>query len=311
MRIGHYSSRVMKAVARAAVDVQGRQLQYAEIEEYGGRRRLLRLGSCDFDFNVVDELVGSPDSDKLLSVRGALRDVFAGSVASELRFVLRPPVVRTFFSAVPSDLPRSSLQVRARQEAALLYGTGPDLMVDLNLTAEAYDESHFEERWLGVSVTLEDVRKKLGRLAGALPGSSFQVCSSRVAAGKAVQRFQQVREEEEDGIVMAVGCFEGHYELAFAKDRQWLFSHGVLGMTEADAAFFAANILRRFGYDPVSVGRVLVYGESNRKDLPTFELAFGVTPSAFDPLMLVNIDPATLDEDYNGGAFLPCVGAAV
>lgn len=301
----------MKAVARAAVDVQGRQLQYAEIEEYGGRRRLLRLGSCDFDFDVVDELLRTPDSDKLLSVRGALRDVFAGSVASELRFVLRPPAVRTFFSAVPSDLPRSSLQVRARQEAALLYGAGPDLAVDLNLTGDAYDDGHFEEQWLGVSVTLEDVRKKLGRLAGALPGSSFQVCSSRVAAGKAVQRFQQVRDEEGDGIVMAVGCYDGHYELAFARDRQWLFSHGVLGMTEADAAFFAANILRRFGYEPVSVGRILVYGETSRADLPTFARAFGVQPTAFDPLMLVNIDPTTLDEGYDGGAFLPCVGAAV
>ncbi|MFW5955139.1 MAG: hypothetical protein ACOCSK_00175 [Rhodothermales bacterium] len=302
----------MKAVARASIHLQGRDLRYAEVEQYGARYRLLRLGGCDFDFDVTREL-REPDSARLLSVRQALRDVLAGSVASTIRFVLHPPVVRTFFAAVPSDLPKASLAIRAQQETVLLYGVGPAATVDHEIAAqEALPRGDGSVSWQAVSVALPDVRRKLGRLANALPGTDFEVISGRVAAGHALRRFQQVTEKEDDmGIALAIGCYGDQYECSLAAGGQWLFSHSVENMAEVDAAYFCSQVLQRRGHAINEVSRILLYGDVSRAEAPSFARLFGLQPSLFDPLMLVNLDPATIDTDFEGTAYLPCVGGAL
>lgn len=300
----------MKAVARASIDLQGRDLRYAEVEQYGARYRLLRLGSCDFDFDVTRELVQEPESSKLISVREALKDVLSGSVASVMRFVLHPPAVRTFFSAVPADLPRSSLHIRAQQEAALLYGVGPSLTVDHEVAVETEGDGT-PAAWQSVSVTLQDVRRKLARLAAALPGSEVEVLSSRVASGHALRRYQRLRDEDDRHVVLAVGCYADHFDLAVGANGEWLYSHSSPGAHESDAAYFSAEILRRLGYAPHDVGRILTFGSTPRPEFPSFARLYAVRPVIFDPLMLVNLDPTTIKDDFEGGAYLPCVGGAL
>ncbi len=300
----------MKAVARASIDLQGRDLRYAEIEQYGARYRLLRLGSCDFDFDITREIVQEPESSKLISVREALRDVLSGSVASVMRFVLHPPAVRTFFSAVPLDFPRSSLRIRAQQEAALLYGVGPRLTVDHEIAVEARGDGS-SAAWQSISVTLADVRRKLTRLAAALPGAELEVVSGRVAGGHALRRYQQVRGQDEAGVVLAVGCYPDHFDIVYGSENEWLFSCLSPGSAESDAAYFSAETLGRLGYAPGDVSRVLTFGSEPRPELPSFARLYDLRPVVFDPLMLVNLDPATIDDDFEGSAYLPCVGGAL
>lgn len=301
----------MKAIARASLDIFGRDLHYAEVEQLGSRYRLLRLGSCDFDFDVVAELLRvDTDATNLTAVREALRDVLSGSVASLIRFVMHPPAVRTFMAALPPDLPLSSVNIRAHQEAALLYGVGPGLAVDHEpLVTEP--TSTDPASWHGVSVTLSDVRKKLTRLAAALPGADVDVVSCRVAAGRALERFMAVGKPSSDGVVMAVGRYGELFEVAYGSEGRWLYSHTVESKYETDAVYFSSQILRRLGRSPEDVERLLVFGEEEDLDVPSFARFYSVRPQPFDPLMLVNIDPATVEGSFQGGAFLACVGGAL
>ncbi len=300
----------MKAVARASVDLLGRELRYAEIEQFENRYRLLRLGSCDFDFDITREIVQEPDSTRLVSVRDALRDVLAGSVANVIRFVLHPPAIRTFFSAVPVDLPASSLHIRAQQEAALLYGVGPSLTVDHEIAVESSGDGS-PAAWQSVSVTLADVRRKLGRMAAALPGSDLEVISGQVAGGHALRRYQRLREDDPSDTILAVGCYPDHFNIAYGHAGEWLYSSTSPGMTESDAAYFSAVTLGRLGRQPGEVSRILVYGAEGHRQLPSFERLYGTQPMVFDPLTLVNLDPTTIDDDFEGGAYLSCIGGAL
>jgi hypothetical protein len=304
----------MKAIARASLDIFGRDLRYAEVEQLGSRYRLLRLGSCDFDFDVVAELLGNdPNASHLTSVREALRDVLSGSVASVLRFVMHPPAVRTFMAAFPGDLPRSSIRIRAHQEAALLYGVGPALSVDHEPLVEDVPAGE-NVAWHGVSVTLADVRKRLSRIAAALPGADVEVASCRLAAGRALERFMQVGGNDagrQGEVLLAVGRYGSLYEIAYGTDGRWMYSHTVDTPHETDAVYFSAQILSRLNFGPDDVRRLLTFGDEEEMDLPAFSRFYGVRPQAFDPLMLVNIDPSTVEDSFQGGAFLTCVGGAL
>lgn len=300
----------MKALARASVDLQGREMRYAELEQFENRYRLLRLGSCDFDFDITRELVHEPESSKLTSVRDALRDVLSGSVAGTIRFVLHPPAIHNFFSALPVDLPKSSRHIRAQQEAALLYGVGPSLSVDHEVTFESSGNGA-PAAWQSVSVTFADVRRKLGRLAAALPGAEFEVISRHVAGGRALRRHLQLRDEEGDGMVLAVGCYPDQFDVAFGAENEWRYSSASPGKTEPDAAYFSAETLRRLGYEQEDVTQILTYGIADHRDVPSFARLYDVRPMVFDPLMLVNLDPTTIDDEFEAGAYLPCVGGAL
>jgi hypothetical protein len=300
----------MKATARASLDIFGRDLRYAEVEQLESRYRLLRLGSCDFDFDIVSELLrADADAANLTAVREALRDVLSGSVASTIRFVLHPPAVRSFMAALPGDLPQSSVNVRVRQEAALLFGVGPGLTVDHELLDRG--ASNGSEAWYGVNVTLSDVRKKLTRLSAALPGADVEVVSARNAAGRAVERYFAAKREKEEGVLLAIGLFGAATEIVYGKEGRWIYSHSVTSGFPTDGVYQSAEMLRRLGHSADDVSKLLVFGEDDDADFTAYERFYRVRPQPFDPLMLVNIDPSTVEGSFQGGAFLTAVGGAL
>src|SRR5690606_10565174 len=94
----------MDAQARAGIEFSDTVLRYAEVEQYGSRYRLLRLGTCDFDFRLVEDLLQRHDPDAIEVVREALQDVFSGSIASTLHAALHPALTTSFFTSVPSGV---------------------------------------------------------------------------------------------------------------------------------------------------------------------------------------------------------------
>src|SRR5690606_27552183 len=113
----------MEAHVRAGLDICGAVLRYAEIEQYGSRHRLLRLGSCDFEFDLVDDVLSGDDEEKLTAAAGALEEIFSGSVAGTLHITLHPPLCYSFFAPLPATSGSLERKFRLQQKAALLAGT--------------------------------------------------------------------------------------------------------------------------------------------------------------------------------------------
>lgn len=110
----------MDAQVRAGIDLYGTALRYAEVEQYGERHRLLRLGSCDFDFDVAEALLETGTPEELQTITEALQDVFGGSAARELRVVVHPPRIHSFFAPAPAEENDADREERFRREATLL-----------------------------------------------------------------------------------------------------------------------------------------------------------------------------------------------
>jgi hypothetical protein len=303
----------MDAHARAGIDIHGSVLRYAEVEQYGSRCRLLRLGSCVFDFDLSAEVFRTASPEHLETVAEALGDVFAGSVASELHVALHPPGGYAFFAPLPEALPEAEREERLRDEAAFLIGTGEALRVEPTpVYTEPVDGSVVA--WFHVLAIPEWVHARLEQAFHALPRVHYRLVRSMQAAANTIDRIE--RREPADRsrapFSLAVGWYETHTEFTLCRNHRWYFSHHAAVGSPADSAYFAAMLLRRLRLAPSDVGRLFLYGSDvDPAQFSLLQTLFPVAPERLNPLQLVDLDPGSLTASFDTEAYVPCIGATL
>lgn len=300
----------MTATARASIDVWGKKLRYAEVEQYNGRYRLLRLGSCEFDFDVVDELARPEPSEQLHTVAEALEDVFAGASPEELYVVMHPPRCRTFFSPVPSGSPRKARREQLGQEAALLAGEGSTGALHLSTDVVYAEDTEAAGRleWTHVLALPEHSAAHFERALQPILPSTYRWAVSMQAAARALGR---TASEEAAPYTLALGWYPTHVEYVLCRAGQWRYSHYTTASSPSDGAYFALALLRRLEVPVSAVGRVLMYGtRGTAEELAPFQRLVGRRPEWLNPLELVDFEPGNLASDFDAGPYLPCIGIA-
>ena len=304
----------MEAHARAAIDIYDRVLRYAEVEQYGSRYRLLRLGSCDFDFDVGKELGSTNNSENLASVSDALREVFTGSVASTLCVTIHPEQCYSFFSPLPATSDSEDRKVRLQREAALVAGSD----VPVHITADAIHAQTLNSGdsvdWVHVLAVDERIHRQIDLVAKPLPPSRRRLMVGMHAAANAVARLQHRRKENVDPVpfALAIGLYAGHIEYTLCHGEQWYFGRYTDAVPPADVAYFAAAMLNQLRLSPKKVSRLYLYG--NAVDLSHFsdlQIMFDVEGNKLNPLEILDLDPGSLDSNFEVEAYVGCIGAAL
>jgi hypothetical protein len=308
----------MEANARAGIDIYGNVLRYAEVEQYGTRYRLLRLGSCDFDFDVADAVWQADQSGHLSTVAEALADVFAGSAADQFQVTVHPPTCFSFFTPVPAGISDAARKVRLQQEAALLAGTD----IPLRLTADALYSAYVgdpAERvdWVHVLAVPERIHTRFDRILRSLPQARHRLMVSMQAAAATVGRLLPLHAnggtaDAEAPYTLAVGGYGGHVEFTLCHRQRWHFSHFTDTGPAADLAYYAVALLQRLHLHPADVGTLYVYGHPQDTGLADLlERVFHRRPAALNPLEVVDLDAGSLTADFDAEAYVSCMGAAL
>lgn len=305
----------MEAYARAGIDILGRVLRYAEVEQYGTRYRLLRLGSCDFDFDVMQALAGNEAEERLTTISEALADVFSGTVASTLHVTLHPSDSYSFFTPLPSSTDGPSRKVRLQQEAALLAGVSSPL----HLTADAlYSETVGEDDrfdWVHVLAVREPIHSNFSRILQVLPPPRHRLMASMqaasVVAGRVLRGLPEGHPAAEEH-TLTIGWYDTHLEYVVSRGGDWYFSQYAAAPTISDGLYYAVAMLQRLGVAPAHVKRLYFYGtriDPSAHDLLTS--IFGAAPERLNPLDVIDLDRSNLTADFDAEAYVPCVGAAL
>jgi hypothetical protein len=213
----------MDARVLAGIDLYGRTLRYAEVECYdvehhGTRHRLLRLGSCDFEFDVTRVLWSAPadqqqqsHQQQLETLGKALADVYESTSAGELRVVVHPPQAYSFFAPAPARAARAARLEHFAREAQLLAdgdaadgsgsvrGNGPSGARDgLHVTAdECYAERGVNGRraWFHVLALSGEAHARFRRVMHTLPLPDFRWTISMEGAARAAVLLEHRRRE--------------------------------------------------------------------------------------------------------------------
>lgn len=308
----------MDVSARAGIDIYGTVLRYAEIEQRGARYQLLRLGSCDFDFDIAEGLFQTSPPEHQQALTDALNDVFEGSVATRLHVTVHPPACYSFFAALPVEAPKEERRRRLLQDAALLTRSGSPQ--PLRLTADAmYTETMDDgERleWYHVLALNERLHARFDRICRMLPQAQHRLTLSMHAVANAIERIEQRGGEEERRLqtpfTLALGWYPTHVEFTLCRHARWYFSHFIDAAPPPDCAYFALALTSRLGLARSAVGRVFVYGGFQQAGaFSGLADVFPATPEPLNPMQLIDLDQDSMAASFDHAAYAPCIGVAL
>lgn len=312
---------------RAGIEIYGRVMRYAEIEV--GRRgpnggapplRLVRLGACDFDFDVAEALLALVGPTHLDTVTTAVREIFDGSRAEVLRAVVHPWNCTSFFSPLPDGMPPSERFEQLRQEAAMLSDASVARPVRVKATPVRIETLPDGRRthWHHVLRLSDNVHARFEHIAQQAvaahderraheEGRAHEFVDATGAAAAVAGRL--LRADEAPPYALALGVYGDRTEYALCRGTTWHFGyHAEAGALE-DGAYFGAALLDRLGVDRADIGHLFLYGEDVDPDvLSGLEYLLGLKTEALNPLAVFRI-PQKGNDPFVLAAYAPVIGS--
>lgn len=311
---------------RAGVEIHGRALRYAEVQaravgasgSASGSPRLVRLGACDFDFDVAEALLGLSGPANLDTVATAIREIFADSSARVLTVAVHPWDSTSFFSPLPAGMPPAARFEQLRQEAAMLSDATVARPVRVKATPmriETLDDGR-KAHWHHVLRLADSAHARLDHIAKRSDEAEHAwphefVDATAAAAAVLGQRFETTRDEdrEDDPFALAIGVYGARCEIALCRGATWYFGYHAESGALEDDAYFVAALLDRLGVALTSVESLYLYGADVEADaVDGVEDLFDLEAQPLNPLDVFHparsgADPLTL------AAYTPVIGA--
>lgn len=290
----------MAAQASAGIAFSDRALRYAEVQESERGFRLLRLGQCDFDFDLNRSLTDPGAEQERSIIAEALVEALGPSDSRRIRAALHPPLCRSFFSAHTDEDPVPAVTF----EAGLLGFSNED---GHGIGADAAAHAGGSEL-LHVTSIRPVVLENLGAIVADLKAQDAQAVSALRASAEVV-RLGGVNMV--DGLcVLAIGYFDNLFELALLDRTGWRFATHARGLpAPEDSIYHIREALSLLNWSPEEVSRALCFGSMRVPD--AVEALFPGRVQVMNPLSLLELDPDSLDPEYAAAEFVPSVGAAL
>jgi len=251
--------------------------------------RLLRLGECAFDFDLVEALgPGAVDRDIFLD---GLREALGSTPPQALRFVVHPPVATTFLSLAEGGDVESAAHRDARL-LGLLDDEGMNVRID-----------HLDGHRATELVTLlpADLRDAISDVCAELGASAFEIVPGLLAVGETIRSASSG-----EGVLAGVGIFEGGVEIVAFESGLWR-----VGTSAAASAGSRADLLERavesgvFGLED-GVRRYRFGSGWPDGEFPGLEDLWPL-----DGLSVVHYDEAGVDPATDPSLFAAAIGAAI
>jgi len=306
----------MDAHARAGIEIHGKVMRYAEVEHYGPHYRLLRLGSCDFEFDAGAEVLTAENPTHMQTVADAVKDVFDKCIATDLHIALHPPSCYSFFTPLSSTDGVSTRKEQLRKETALL--TGPETASALHLTVDPASleaQAEVGRDWYHILGMPEHLHTRFLHILEALPIYTYRPRISMQAAARVVERVERAagyRGRLQAPYTLAIGWYQTHLEYVLCREGQWCFCHFTEPGAAVDAAYFSVSLLDRLRIPVEAVGRLFVYGSPvDLSELVLLQGVFGFEPERLNPVPSADLDPAGVAGSFDVEAYVPCIGVAL
>jgi hypothetical protein len=303
-------------IRTASIEFHGRVLQYAEVaSQDGGLPTLLRLGSCDFDFDVEDALFGPAWSDQIYTVTDALEEIFSGSNASSLHIALHPSSCTSFFTPIPAHASDLERETRIRKDLSRLNTL--DAAYPPYIASELVRTEYVEAdcmNWFHVLQVEWAVASRFERMMLKLSPSTHRFFTSTRSVATVVQHaitHSPPAEHENAPYVVAVGWYGTHIEYTISNLQGWLFSSFNHARFPSDSAYYVLALLQRLHISPRKVGRVFIYGNHpDMKHFSPFQSIFSINPEPLNPLLAFG-PTHQLSNGFAAATYVPCIGASL
>ncbi len=298
----------------ASIGFHGHELHYAEVT-HAATPRLVRLGSCEFDFNIDDTLVGAPESSHLSAMADALSEIFSDTEAEQLHIALHPPTCTSFFAPFSIELPENERNHQILYEVEQLGAFDaayPPLVLHEPIRRETVNQHTVD--WHHILRVDWNLASKIDRLTASLPPSNHLYLTSTRGVMTLLARIANLAAHPTDPstpYTLSIGAYDTHVEYTLSLNDTWVFSCFSETGLSSDSPYFLVSMLKRLNVVPRRVGRLLFYGPvSNTEHFKPFEHLFVAEPVFLNPMLAFQAQPASPLPSVSA-AYAPCIGAAL
>jgi hypothetical protein len=296
----------------ASVEVNGSVLRYAEVVREGDAYRLVRLGSCEFDFDLEESALhtgGGPWADTLAR---ALKDIFAGSAALDLHIALHPLMSTSFFVPIPAGMPMVEREAQLRDEVALVL-PGEEAIVTAEFVRPEVLPDGATVNWFHVLALPATVAEAFDRVVGSLAVIRRRFCSSTssvAAVLKHIARRRAAATPVATPYRLAIGSYADQTEYVLIRNQGWHYSLAVRAADPLDRAYFGAALLQRVSVAADELTEVFVYGTRIEPELrAVIPTLLKTEPETLDPLSLVVHESDGISDSFSAESYAACIGA--
>lgn len=301
---------------RASIEIYGRLMRYAEAQSGGGTPpQLVRLGACDFDFDVAETVLGLAGTTHLQTVGTALREIFDGSKAAKLSVAVHPWSCTSFFSPLPEGMAPSERFEQLRQEAAMLSDASVARPVRVKATPVRIERlpDGRKAHWHHVLRLSDSVHARLNHIARQPTGEAepddwpHDFIDTTAAAAAVVARRSEL--EDSDALALAVGVYGDRAEYVLCRGTSWQFGHYSETGALEDGPYFVAALLDRLGATPSDVEHLYLYGHHvEAGSMEGVEHLLGRSAEALNPLDIFGPTRSGADP-FVLASYAPVIGA--
>jgi len=294
------------ARSRVGISFSRGVMRYVEVDRRESGWGLVRLGSCDFEFNAERELFGDVMSRKLDVMRSAVSDVFASTFTGVVRCVVPAASTTAFRTAVEETDSRDQRESMLAFEASVLTAgkTGGDLYPT---------EGTPQEPGAPVPVHVyhvdEETTTRVRHVCSVFDDTPIEPVPSATAVYHGVW---PLIASSAPSCVLLLGAYDQYTEYQVILDGTRRADTVVDAGEEADRIYFSLDAVRRLGIDVNRVDNVLLHGDRVDGSLiaALHEVWTGRVELA-NPGPVVQLEEGRLEADFGFEAFLATVGAAI
>ena len=298
----------MAVQSTAGVEFSGSVMRYSEIEQVDSAFKLLRLGNCEFEFDASSAICAEGAADRIETIRRALQDIFQGTQASVIRFVLPSSGMSRFTSLVSSVASEAERKAQITFETSLLSGDvgfGDVFPEILDSRAEEGLEKY------SVSYVTPLISENLKAVGAAFEDTTVELVPSTNAAFLAFRHFAQ-NSSLPGGAYLLIGVYSSLTDFILIKNGASQAHVSIRTPFPENVAYHALLLANRFGLTYADITHLYVYGEEpGPKIVPVLEEAFGEIVSVFNPVVIVNLEEDRFEAGFPIEAFVPSIGAAI
>ncbi len=307
----------MGAEYKASIEFSGQLMRYAEIQSKGADQNILRrLGSCEFDFDLVAALSGASGLGQLRAISDSLQDVFGDSDSESLGIVLNSSLCDSFFTLASSDSDEEQIRDQIHYESELLRS---DSGVDWgDIRYEPVRTQLIEGRehtWFHVIRVSSPIIARLETLLIHLPIPNYTLTTTYRSVGSLMESSLNQVQKLDEGIgntIIALGCFDSHLECSVVDKDKWIFGHSEQNRKSNNPSYYTASILKLLKLAPKQIGNIFLYGEVMDRLSPiNFEQIFRYAPSKIDPFIAFDPPPTSAVSELSSEEYAACLGAAL
>lgn len=296
----------MSKASIAGIQFCDRVMRYAEVEHDESRFRLVRLGNCEFEFDVAAVAYEGGTEAEYETISDGIADVFAESDASVVRYVIPSAYTTRFTSVVSREMDIHQRSAQIGFETRMFNGgvEGGDVFPSHLRAPDETDVDVF-----AVSHVDRDLTRRLAELAEPLSGLKVEMDPASMASTLAFRHMAH-REQLSPGAYLIVGADDGWVDITLMQNAEPRTQVSIHAPYAEDAAYHALATCSRFGYSSFDVAAVLLHGD--REELESaMEGAFGERVYWMNPGIIVDLARDRLDASFRIESFVGVLGAAV